>query len=316
MIRDYLDIARPSHWVKNIFVLPGVVLAAFFDPRILDAALVWRLAVGMAAACLIASSNYVLNEILDAPSDRFHPEKKNRPVPSGRVSIPAAYAEWLLLAAAGFGLAVLINRPFASSCLALWVMGIAYNVRPLRTKDRPYLDVLSESVNNPIRLAMGWYAAGILTAPTLSVLSAYWMFGAFLMAAKRFAEYRHIGDPQRAGQYRKSFVYYTEPRLVVSIVTYVTLFGMFSGVFISRYRLELLLATPLVALAMSRYMRIAYTDDSLVQNPERIYRDRRLFLLVMSAFLACAVLLFVDVPAMRSFFLPRYPIEAADVSRQ
>lgn len=316
VIRDYVDIARPSHWVKNVFVIPGVVLAAFFDPRVLDAALAWRLAIAMAAACLVASSNYVLNEVLDAPFDLFHPDKRSRPVPSGRVSIPAAYAEWLILAAIGFGLAALINLPFLLSCIALWVMGIVYNVRPLRAKDRPYLDVLSESVNNPIRLAMGWHAAGILTVPTLSVLGAYWMFGAFLMAAKRFAEYRHIGDPARAGQYRKSFAYYTEARLVVSIIAYVTLFGMFSGVFISRYRMELLLATPLVALSMSRYMRIAYTDDSLVQNPERIYHDRRLLLLVVSAFLACAVLLFIDVPAMRNFFLPRYTPAAMDAPRQ
>ena len=306
MIRDYIDIARPSHWVKNVFIVPGVVLAVYFQPDVLTPALAWHFMIGLAAACLIASSNYVLNEILDAPFDLFHPEKKLRPVPSGRVRIPAAYAEWLLLAAAGFAVAAAVNLPFLLATAALWIMGIVYNVRPLRTKDRPYLDVLSESVNNPIRLAMGWHLSGILTPPTASVLGAYWMFGAFLMAAKRFAEYRHINDPARAGQYRKSFAYYTETRLVVSIINYITLFGMFSGVFISRYRMELLLAAPLVALAMGRYMRMAYSDDSLVQNPERLYRDRRLFLLVLGSFVACAVLMFVDVPDMRTFFLPRY----------
>lgn len=313
MIRDYIDIARPSHWVKNVFMVPGVVLAVYFQPDILAPALAWHFTLGLVAACLIASSNYVLNEILDAPFDLFHPDKKSRPVPSGRVSISAAYTEWLVLAFAGFAIAVSVNLPFLLSCVALWGMGIVYNVSPLRTKDRPYLDVLSESINNPIRLAMGWYATGLLSPPTASVLGAYWMFGAFLMAAKRFAEYRHIGDPVRAGQYRKSFVYYTETRLVVSIINYITLFGMFSGVFISRYRMELLLAAPLVALAMGRYMRMAYSDDSLVQNPERLYRDRRLFLLVMAAFLACVVLMFVDVPVMRSFFLPRYAPVAMDV---
>lgn len=306
MIRDYIDIARPSHWVKNVFIVPGTVLAVYFQPAILAPSLAWQFVVGFVSACLIASSNYVLNEILDAPFDLFHPEKKLRPVPSGRVSIPAAYAEWLLLAAAGFAVAAAVNLPFLLATAALWIMGIVYNVRPLRTKDRPYLDVLSESVNNPIRLAMGWHLAGILTPPTASVLGAYWMFGAFLMAAKRFAEYRHINDPARAGQYRKSFAYYTETRLVVSIINYITLFGMFSGVFISRYRMELLLAAPLVALAMGRYMRMAYSDDSLVQNPERLYRDRRLFMLVLGSFVACAVLMFIDVPGMRTFFLPRY----------
>jgi len=58
----------------------------------------WQLAVAVAATCLIASSNYVLNEILDAPRDRHHPLKRSRPVPSGLVSVPIAYAEWILLA--------------------------------------------------------------------------------------------------------------------------------------------------------------------------------------------------------------------------
>jgi 4-hydroxybenzoate polyprenyltransferase len=310
MIRDYLDIARPSHWVKNVFVAPGLILAFFFQPDAIPEGLGFRIFVGMVAACLIASSNYVLNEILDAPSDLFHPEKKARPVPSGRVSIPAAYAEWLLLAGAGFALSALVNRPFLIMSAALWVMGIVYNVRPLRTKDRAYLDVLSESVNNPIRLAMGWHIAGLTQPATLSVLGAYWMFGAFLMAAKRFAEYRHIGDPARAASYRKSFGYYTEARLVVSILAYVTLFGMFAGVFISRYRMEELLAAPLVALAISRYMRMAYTDDSLVQHPEKLHKDPKLFLLVTAAFVACAILMFVDVPAARNLFLPQFPPSA------
>lgn len=306
MIRDYLDIARPSHWVKNVFILPGLILAFFFDPGALSPGLGWRILIGMVSACLVASSNYVLNEILDAPFDAFHPDKRRRPVPSGRVRIPIAYAEWALLAAAGLGLAAALNRPFLLASALLWVMGIVYNVRPLRTKDRAYLDVLSESVNNPIRLAMGWHMAGLLAAPTLSVLGAYWMFGAFLMAVKRFAEYRHIGDPAGAAQYRKSFRHYTEERLVVSLMAYLTLFGMFSGVFISRYRMELLLAAPLVAIAVSRYMRIAYRSDSIVQHPERLHEDRKLFLLVISAFAACAVLMFLDLPFLRTWFQPQF----------
>ena len=56
------------------------------------------------ATCLVASSNYVLNELLDGPNDLLHPEKRFRPVPSGRVRPALAYAEWLLLAAVGFAL--------------------------------------------------------------------------------------------------------------------------------------------------------------------------------------------------------------------
>jgi len=51
-----------------------------------------------------------------------------------------------------------VNLYFLASAVWLWVMGIAYNVPPLRTKEWPYLDVLSESINNPIRLLLGWFA--------------------------------------------------------------------------------------------------------------------------------------------------------------
>ena len=295
---DYIDIARPTHWVKNIFVLPGIILAVFFVPEALTAGNALRVVMGLIVACLVSSSNYVLNEILDAPFDLFHPEKKLRPVPAGHVKVSIAYAEWALLAIAGFIIAAAINNPFLYSTILLWIMGIAYNVRPVRSKDRPYMDVLTESINNPIRLAMGWYSVLDSTPPILSVLVAYWMFGAFLMAVKRFAEYRHIGDAMRAASYRESFAHYNETRLVVSIIVYVTLFGMCAGVFISHFRLELLLAAPLVAMAMGRYMRMAYSDDSLVQHPELLYRDRKLFMQVLGAFALCTILLFVDVPPL------------------
>ena len=57
----------------------------------------WTFLLGISSICLIASSYYVINEILDAPSDKHHPEKKHRPIPSGRVKIQIAYAEWLVL---------------------------------------------------------------------------------------------------------------------------------------------------------------------------------------------------------------------------
>ena len=203
----YIQIARPDHWFKNVFLLPGVLLAFFFSPASWNWDVLPRLLLALVSVCLVASSNYVLNEILDAPYDQYHPVKKNRPIPSGKIHLPVAYAELIVLAAAGLLVAFRINRPFGLAALALWVMGTLYNVKPMRLKDLPYADVLSESVNNPLRLLLGWYGTGCLLQPPLSMALAYWMFGAFLMATKRFAEYRDIGDPERAAKYRKSFGY-------------------------------------------------------------------------------------------------------------
>src|SRR5512135_659412 len=99
LVGPYLAIVRPDHWFKNVFMLLGVVLACFYHPDVLRPVTLLQVLWGVAATCLIASSNYVLNEILDAPTDRNHPVKRYRPIPSGLVRLPVAYAEWLLLGA-------------------------------------------------------------------------------------------------------------------------------------------------------------------------------------------------------------------------
>jgi hypothetical protein len=144
-LRPYVQIARVDHWFKNAFMILGTLLALFYQPELFSWSLAAPFALAVFATCLIASSNYVLNEILDGPTDRLHPKKRSRPVPSGRVKLPIAYAEWLLLGLAGLTLALTINVYFAAAGLALWLLGVTYNVPPLRTKEWPYVDVVSES---------------------------------------------------------------------------------------------------------------------------------------------------------------------------
>src|SRR3954447_12607613 len=143
VVKDYAAIARPDHWFKNAFMVLGVLLAYFYHPDVLGWASIGRIIWAVVVTCLVASCNYVLNEILDAPTDLEHPTKRHRPIPSGRVRVPLAYAEWLLLGFIGLTMASAVNRPFFYSALLLLVMGIIYNVRPVRSKDLPYVDVLS-----------------------------------------------------------------------------------------------------------------------------------------------------------------------------
>src|SRR5438270_11945883 len=81
----YVQIARVDHWFKNAFMLLGVILAVFYEPAVASWSNVWPLAVAVLATCLVASSNYVLNELLDGPTYRLPPDKRYRPLPSGRV---------------------------------------------------------------------------------------------------------------------------------------------------------------------------------------------------------------------------------------
>jgi hypothetical protein len=190
------------------------------------------------------------------------------------------------------------------SLFALWVMGLLYNIPPIRLKDKPYLDVLSESINNPIRLLLGWYSTGHFLMPPLSALMAYWMFGAFLMATKRFAEYRAIGCEQTAATYRSSFGHYTEQRLLESLYFYSAAFALLSGVFIARYQLELVLAIPFVAYTMAYYLHLGFKENSSTQNPERLYKEKKLCALLVLSFTICTVLLMIDIPWFRNLFDP------------
>lgn len=301
-ITPYISIARPDHWFKNVFMLGGVLLAVFYSPESIESFPLLKLLIGLASACCIASSNYVINEILDAAKDREHPVKRLRPIPSGRVQLRYAYMEWLLLGIVGVTLGWFVNVPFLWSAVGLWVMGFFYNVPPFRTKELPYLDVLSESVNNPLRLLLGWFVVTPDIVPPVSLLAAYWMVGAFFMASKRFAEYRMINNPAAAAAYRSSFGHYNEERLLVSMFFYTAVCALMLGVFIVRYKLELLLSVPLLAGFFAYYLHVTFKEDSPVQNPEHLYRQHGLMLyLAVTVFVFCG-LLFVEVPSLYDVF--------------
>jgi 4-hydroxybenzoate polyprenyltransferase len=283
-------------------MLAGVMLAAFYSPAELQAFHWGVLAVALMATCLVASSNYVLNEVLDAPSDLQHPVKRNRPIPSGAVRLPIAYGEWALLAAIGALAGCYVNVPFLSMLFALWVMGLLYNVPPVRLKDWPYLDVLSESINNPLRLLLGWFVVTPNILPPVSLLASYWMVGAFFMASKRFAEFRMIDNAAIAGAYRKCFQFYTEDRLLVSMFFYATASALMLGVFIVRYKLELLLATPIFAGLFSYYLLVTFKENSPVQNPERLYREHGLMAYLVFSTALFVGLMFVSIPSLYRIF--------------
>jgi 4-hydroxybenzoate polyprenyltransferase len=307
-LRAHLAIARLDHSIKNLFVLPGIIVPLSIYPQLLTWRLVQMLVWAFVAITLVACSNYVLNEVLDAPFDRVHPTKKIRPTVLGLVNIPLAYAQWILMMVAGVAIGWTISRQFAATALALWVMGCAYNIRPLRTKDVPYLDVLTESVNNPLRMLLGWYAVAAWLVPPLSLLMCYWMIGCYFMVLKRFSELRELGEGGVAGAYRASFKHYTQESLLVSVVFYASTAMLFFGAFVMRYRIELLMAFPLVALVMAIYFRLAFQSGSAVQNPEKLYREPGLMLWFTAMVVVMVVLLYVRLPWLEKMFMPTLPM--------
>ncbi len=298
---SHLSLLRLDHSLKQVFVLPGIVIAASIAEVRLNGSFALRAALGLLAVVATASSNYVLNEILDAPFDRQHPVKRARPAAMRSVNVPLAYAQWLACAAIGFLLAAMVSKMLLLCVACLWIMGCAYNVPPVRTKDLPYLDVLSESVNNPIRFCVGWYMVTATVIPPLSILVAYWMLGAYFMALKRFSEYRQIGV-EAALLYRRSFAYYTEQSLLVSVLFYASSAMLFFGAFIMRYRIEMILAFPFIALLMAVYFQLAFEQDSPVQHPEKLYREPGLMALLATCSAVLIVTSFVHLPWLVQMF--------------
>lgn len=303
-LKAHIAIARLDHSIKNVFVLPGIAVPMSMARIPLNSTLILHLLCGFLSVTLIACSNYVLNEILDAPFDRFHPVKKFRPAACGLISIPVAYAQWILMMAAGLTMGSFVSWQFTVAAAALWIMGCLYNIPPFRTKDLPYVDVLSESINNPLRMLQGWYMVTTALIPPVSLLLAYWMVGAYFMALKRFSEYRQFPDPLLAAAYRKSFRYYTEPSLLVSVTFYASAAMLFFGAFLMRYRVEMVLSFPFVALVMAIYFHLAFEPHSAVQNPEKLYRQPLLIGAVVVCLAVMVSLLLIDLPFMYRVFIP------------
>ena len=297
-VRSYIAIARPDHWFKNIFMLPGMAMALYFYPGELSEIALWRLVLALGSTCLIASANYTINEWLDADFDRHHPEKRERPSVQGLISGKGAWMQWCLLAAGGLWLATLVNLLFLLLSALLLLMGLIYNVPPVRTKEIAYLDVLTESLNNPIRLLLGWSAVLTSLLPPSSIIVAYWMGGAFLMAVKRYAEYRHINNPEQAALYRQSFFSYTEHSLLLSAFAYALTCTFLLGIFLIKYRVEYLLSFPFFALLFVFYLSIAFREGAVVQTPEKLYKERDFALYVVLLTLVVAALSVVDLPAL------------------
>ena len=294
-VKPYIFIARVDHWFKNIFMLPGTAVAVVLADVPLTS-IVFPVLAGVLSASLVASANYVINEWLDAEFDKYHPKKKYRPSVTGNINGVFVLLEYIFFLAAGLGIAFTLSVEFLGMAVLFVVMGVIYNVKPFRTKDRVYMDVLSESLNNPIRFMLGWYAvvSGIL--PPSSILLSYWMGGAFLMAIKRYAEYRFIDDPEQAGLYRRSFRFYTEEKLLVSAFFYSLSSVFFLGIFLIKYKIEFLLSFPLFALLFAWYLSIGMRARSPAQEPGQLYKEKRFVAYLITLSIVVGILIMVDIP--------------------
>jgi 4-hydroxybenzoate polyprenyltransferase len=170
---------RWRHWIKNALVLVPLLLSH----RLAEPVAATRALLATVGFCAAASSIYLLNDLLDLPTDRRHPRKRDRPLASGRLPILQVVAAIPLL----WCVALLACLPLPHSCLAILALYVVVMlVYSLRIKDLRYLDAVVLGGGYTLRLLAGTWAIGQAINPWLAAWCLPTFFGLALL--KRRAE--------------------------------------------------------------------------------------------------------------------------------
>jgi len=170
---------RPHHWLKN-----GLVLLPLLDAHIAwDRSLADRAIEAFAAFCLCASSVYLLNDLLDLPNDRRHPENKSRRIASGQVPVAAALTVSPVLALSAAMLAWRLSPAFAATLAAYWAIMCAYSIR---LKSIAPLDTAILAAGYGLRVIGGAAALQVPASPGLLAFTVLIFFS--LAQVKRYSQ--------------------------------------------------------------------------------------------------------------------------------
>lgn len=237
-----VTILRPTQWLKNLILF----FPPFLGGELLGAGVLNRGVAPVVSFCLASSSTYILNDIIDRESDRNHPRKSRRPIPSGGVSIPMATVLCLLCLAAALVLAYRISPVFLSILVAYLLVSILYSSY---LKNLPIVDLFCISAGFLFRLQAGGEAYRVEVSEWL-FLSVF-LLSIFLSTGKRLFEKNALGDA--AVTHRRSLESY--PRGFLDGVMYMT--GGAVLVTYTLYVIEhhvLIYTVPLCCFGLLRYI--------------------------------------------------------------
>jgi 4-hydroxybenzoate polyprenyltransferase len=274
MLSAVLASLRPRQWVKNLFVFGGLIFAQqlFFPPA------VWTALGAFAIFCGLSGAIYLLNDVADRDQDRLHPDKRLRPIASGRLSVPAAVAAALVLIGGGLAAAAWLSPPFAAVALAYVVLLSAYSAW---LKHIVIVDVLVVAIGFVLRAMAGALVISVAISGWLLICTI--LLALFLALGKRRHEVLALGE--EAARHRPILAEYSAALLdqMIAVVTAstVTAYALYtmSPETVAKFQTPLLPVTlPFVLYGIFRYLYLLYRRQ-LGGNPSDIVlRDRALLL--------------------------------------
>ncbi len=203
MLTALFKTMRPRQWTKNVFIFAALV----FDKQLFVVDSFLRTLAGFALFCLISSCVYIFNDLADVEADRQHPDKKNRPIASGKLPVNAAWTAGILFVVITLGLAYLLAPAFALVVAAYFILNLAYS---LSLKHVAILDVLIIAAGFVLRVAAGVTLISVERfSPWLYIVM--FLLSLFLGFGKRRAELALLAHG--AGSHRKVLDGYTLPLL-------------------------------------------------------------------------------------------------------
>jgi 4-hydroxybenzoate polyprenyltransferase len=281
-----LRLLRPKQWTKNLLLFA----APFFAGRLLQPADAALALLGFVAFCLASSSVYVVNDWVDVERDRLHPEKRQRPIASGRISPTAALVLAVALTLAALGLAAWLGPGFLGIALLYVVLSHFYS---FVGKHIVVFDTLLVAIGFVIRAVAGAIAIDVDFSDWFVLCTLF--VALFISVSKRRAELVAGGDALGS---REVLNHYTEASLTAFTVTAMAAAILSYSLYVQdvlekagAHRRLLLLTVPLVIAAIFRYFLLVERDGA-GEKPEEILLSDRPLQLAMAGFLVVAVLAF------------------------
>lgn len=259
-VSHYFGLLRPRQWIKNVLLFA----AAAFAKTLTDPAVLLMVLLGFGVFCMLSSSVYVFNDILDRNEDRLHPTKRNRPIASGRVSVRAAVVLAGLLMAAALAGATLLAPLFGVIAFAYVVLQVFYS---LILKHKPIIDAICIAMGFVLRAVAGAVLIHVSITPWLIVCT--FTLCMFLGFGKRRCEIAMMGGVNSAVAHRRVLAAYT-PDLLNHLITVSAGIAIISFLLytmdprtIARLGTNYLIyTTPLVAYGIFRYTMLAERGEA------------------------------------------------------